>query len=73
MWLDESTVRTIFKRLAQRKVDQRRSHGKLTHLGIDEISLRKGHKRFALVLSDLKRRRGAIPGARAGLCRLERA
>ena len=57
MWLDESTVRGIFKRLAQRKVAHLRPHGVVTHLGIDEISLRKGHKHFALVLSDLKRRR----------------
>ena len=56
MWLDESTVRTIFKHLAQRVVS-RRSQPYVTHLGIDEISLRKGHRQFALVLSDLKRRR----------------
>ena len=57
MWLDESTVRSIFKRLAQRRVDHRRPRGVVSHLGIDEISLRKGHKQYALVLSDLKRRR----------------
>ncbi len=57
MWLDESTARTIFKRLARRKVSLRRPRGGVTHLGIDEISLRKGRKQFALVLSDLKRRR----------------
>jgi transposase len=57
MWLDESTVSSIFKRLAQRKVAHQRPHGVVTHLGIDEISLRKGHKQYALVLSDLKRRR----------------
>jgi transposase len=56
MWLDESTIRSIFKRLARQKVNRRRIHGVITHLGIDEISLRKGHKQFALVLSDLKRR-----------------
>ena len=57
MWLDESTVRSIFKRLGQRKVNHLPSHGTVTHLGIDEISLRKGRKQFALVLSDLKHRR----------------
>ena len=57
MWLDESSVRSVFKRLARRKVSHQRSRGKVTHLGIDEISLRKGHKQFALVLSDLKRHR----------------
>lgn len=56
MWLDESTVHTIFKRLAQRRVS-RHLQPYVTHLGIDEISLRKGHRQFALILSDLKHHR----------------
>lgn len=52
----EATVMEIFKRRAQRaarKLGQR----KVRVLGVDEISLRKGHKQYALVLSDLERRR----------------
>ena len=54
--LHEATVLEIFKRQAKRtvrQVDNRRVH----FLGVDEISLRKRHKQYALVLSDLERRR----------------
>ncbi len=54
--LHEATVLDIFKRQAKRaarQVDDRR----VRILGVDEISLRKGHKQYALVLSDLERRR----------------
>jgi transposase len=53
--LSESTVLEIFKRQAKNQVKappQRR----VWALGVDEISLRKGHKQYALVLSDLERR-----------------
>jgi len=53
--LHEATVLDIFKRQAKRaarQVDDRR----VRILGVDEISLRKGHKQYALVLSDLERR-----------------
>jgi transposase len=54
--LHEATVLEIFKRQAKRaarQVDGQR----VRVLGVDEISLRKGHKQYALVLSDLERRR----------------
>ena len=54
--LHEATVMDIFKRQAKRtarQVDGRR----VRILGVDEISLQKGHKQYALVLSDLERRR----------------
>jgi transposase len=54
--LHEATVLDIFKRQAKcaaRQVGGRR----VRVLGVDEISLRKGHKQYALVFSDLERRR----------------
>jgi transposase len=54
--LHEATVMEIFRRRAQRaarKLEQR----PIRILGVDEISLHKGHKQYALVLSDLERRR----------------
>ena len=54
--LHEATVLELFKRQAKRvtrQIDSRR----IRLLGVDEISLRKGHKQYALVLSDLERRR----------------
>jgi transposase len=53
--LPEATVLDIFKKKArekQRGVEQ----GPIRLLGIDEISVRKGHKNYALVLTDLERR-----------------
>jgi len=53
--LHESTVLAIFKRQAKKRVKV--SPQRLVWaLGVDEISLRKGHKQYALVLSDLGRR-----------------
>jgi transposase len=54
-WLDESTVKGIFKRWAKRAVKEQRRQ-MVQVLGIDEISLKKRHKQFALVISDLERR-----------------
>lgn len=54
--LHEATVLEIFKRQAKRAVRQVDS-GLVSILGVDEISVRKGHKQYVLVLSDLKRRR----------------
>lgn len=54
--LHEATVLDIFKHRAKRaarQVDGRR----VRILGVDEISLHKGHKQYALVFSDLERRR----------------
>lgn len=55
MWLDQTTVKGIFKRWAKKvvKVQRRRT---VQVLGIDEISIKKRHKQFALVISDLERR-----------------
>ncbi len=53
--LSESTVQDIFKKKAKEGIRQSRCSG-VRVLGIDEISLRKGHKQYALVLSDLERR-----------------
>jgi transposase len=54
-WLNQTTVKGIFKRWAKRTV---RSKGPtpVRVLGIDEIALKKRHKQFALVLSDLQQR-----------------
>lgn len=54
--LSETTVLEIFKKQAQQVV-RRPDRGRVRKLGVDEISLRKGHKQYALVLSDLERRR----------------
>lgn len=51
--LHPETVKTIFQRWAKRAEKQPRR--RVRCLGVDEISLRKGHKHFALVLSDLER------------------
>jgi transposase len=53
--LSQSTVRDIFNRFAKGKVH--RSQDILTRvLGIDEISLKKRHKQFALIISDISRK-----------------
>lgn len=54
-WLDQDTVKGIFKRWAK-KVTKAQRREMVRVLGIDEISLKKRHKQFALVLSDLERR-----------------
>lgn len=52
--LHPETVKGIFQRWAKR-AEKKRSHLQVHCLGVDEISLRKGHQQFALVLSDLER------------------
>ena len=59
--LSESTVLDIFKKRAKGHQEERESGYALGKqfvqvLGVDEISLRKGHKQYALVLSDIQRR-----------------
>ena len=54
--LHEATVLEIFKRQAKCAVRQVDSE-LVTILGVDEISLQSGQKQYALVLSDLQRRR----------------
>ena len=54
--LSESTVLDIFKRQAKKRMQQP-GEGRVRKLGVDEISLRKRHKQYALVLSDLEGRR----------------
>ncbi len=54
--LHEATVLDIFKRQAKRAARQVKER-RVRILGVDEISLRKRHKQYALVLSDLERRR----------------
>jgi transposase len=54
-WLDQDTVKGIFKRWAK-KVTKAQRREMVRVLGIDEISLKKRHKQFALVISDLERR-----------------
>jgi transposase len=53
--LSESTVLDIFKKWAKQATRQPRRRG-VRVLGADEISLRKRHKQYALVVSDLERR-----------------
>ncbi|MDO8972259.1 MAG: transposase [Saprospiraceae bacterium] len=48
------TVRSIFGRWAKRE-EEKQLRAYVCCLGIDEISLRKGHQQFALVLTDLER------------------
>ena len=53
--LSQSTVKDIFNRWAGTRVTK--SGAMLTRvLGIDEISLKKRHKQFALIISDIDRR-----------------
>ena len=52
--LSESTVLDIFRKCAEQSISP---HGGLVSvLGVDEISVGKGHKNYALVLSDLEQR-----------------
>ena len=53
--LSEATVLDIFKKKVK---EERRGagQGKIRVLGVDEISVRKGHKNYALVLTDIERR-----------------
>ena len=53
--LSQSTAKDIFNRWARSKI-HRSEHILTRVLGIDEISLKKRHKQFALVLSDIDRR-----------------
>jgi len=53
--LSESTVLDIFKKWAKEATRQPR-RCRVRVLGVDEISVRKGHKQYTLVLSDLERR-----------------
>lgn len=53
--LSYSTVDGIFKRYASRQA-RRSQWGTVRFLGMDEIALKKRHKQYALVLSDLERR-----------------
>ena len=53
-WLDTSTVKTIFLSLAAEKLSKE-PQKKVRILAMDEISLKKRHKQFALVISDLDR------------------
>lgn len=52
--LHPETVKGIFVRWAKR-AEKHRQFPMVRCLGVDEISLRKGHQQFALVLSDLER------------------
>ena len=52
--LHPETVRSIFGRWA-RRAEKKQERRFVRCLGIDEISLRKGHQHFAMVLSDLER------------------
>ncbi len=54
--LSESTVLDIFKKWAKEQTRRQSDRHLVRVLGVDEISVRKGHKQYALVLSDLERR-----------------
>jgi len=53
--LSETTVLEIFKKKAGEKYREV-GRGSVRVLGVDEISVRKGHQQYALVLTDLERR-----------------
>ena len=53
--LSETTVLEIFKKKAKEK-HRDVERGLVRVLGVDEISVRKGHQQYALVLTDLERR-----------------
>jgi len=55
VWLHEATVKEIFKRWAKR-TERLRGPRRVGVLGIDEIAIKKRHKQYALVLSDLQER-----------------
>lgn len=52
--LHSETVKSIFQRWAKR-AEKQQSGVMIRCLGVGEISLRKGHRHFALVLTDLER------------------
>lgn len=54
--LSESTVHGIFKSHAERVEQAQSTDGIVRILGMDEIAIKKRHKQFALVISDLERR-----------------
>jgi transposase len=54
-WLHEATVKEIFKRWAKR-TERLRGPTRVRVLGMDEIAIKKRHKQYALVLSDLQER-----------------
>lgn len=54
--LSQSTVFGIFKRHTKHTQKAQSAAGIVRILGMDEISIKKRHKQFALVLSDLERR-----------------
>lgn len=54
-WLHEATVKEIFKRWAKR-TERLRGPRRVQILGLDEIAIKKRHKQYALVLSDLQER-----------------
>ena len=53
-WLHEATVKEIFKRQAKHTTGHS-ERPRVRVLGIDEISLKKRHKQYTLILSDLQR------------------
>ncbi len=53
--LSQTAVNRIFKRWAKKR-RKRKKLGLVKVLGIDEISIKKRHKQFAVVISDLERR-----------------
>ena len=54
--LSQSTVKGIFLRYAKMRVNPAHTKRCPRVLGIDEISLKKRHRQFALVLSDIERK-----------------
>ena len=54
--LSQSTVKEIFNRIAALKKSALAVGGTVRVLGIDEISLKKRHRQFVLVISDISRK-----------------
>lgn len=48
------TVRNIFEKRAQQEIDSRNGFARATQIGMDEISLKRGHKDFVAVLVNLE-------------------
>ncbi len=52
--LDWDTVDNLFQRRSKSEIEHRGDWDKVTHMAIDEIALKKGHKNYVAVILDLQ-------------------